>query len=128
MGRMSNHRWLPDTYTPSIFQACFKSSWLTGYRSFESSHTVFCTHFVTKRLWFLSQLHFIYVTEESLYFHNDIFNFNSKLLSSFMQIKCWWSRIMAFLYVFLQSTGKTSIVEINLKNTQDHNLSSKIFV
>ena len=23
-----------------------------------------------------------------------------------MQIECWWSRIMAFLYVFLQSTGK----------------------
>ena len=60
----------------------------------------FKTHFVTNCTWFT-----LY-NWKSLHFHNDILNFNSKLLSSFMQIKCWWSRIMAFLYVFLQSTGK----------------------
>ena len=106
MGRMSNRRWLPDTSTPNIFQASLKSFWLTGYRSFALLNTVFCTGFVTNCLQFIS------ITGKSLYFHNNIFNFNSKLLSSFMQIECWWSRIMALLYVFLQPTGTASRIKI----------------
>ena len=55
--------------------------------------------------------------EKSLHLHDDIFNINSKLLSSSMPIKHWWSRDMALLYVFLKSTGKLRPLLDNMENS-----------